>query len=132
MKEGNDIWPGWTSNIALRPGERFGFIRITIWDEDKAGLAGIGACGGADDYVDISPFDNMRKLDLVVDTKTNEVHLSRTIVTKQPRLPPYPANLVYSSTLNGRLGFTYQVVPTSGNTVGEDHAARIHVRVDVE
>lgn len=131
-REGNDIWPGWTANIALQPGERYGLIRITVRDDDKDGPAGIGACGGADDTVDISPFSNMRLLHLVVDTQTNEVHLSRTVASVPPGQTPSSGNLTFSSTLNGRLGFISQGVSTQGNTSGESHSARIQVMVALE
>ncbi len=131
-REGNDIWPGWTANIALQSGERYGLIRITVRDDDKDGPAGVGACGGADDVVDVSPFSNMRILHLVVDTQTNEVHLSRTVASVPQGQTASSGNLTFSSTLNGRLGYISQGLVTAGNTTGESHSARVQVMVALE
>lgn len=131
-KEGNDIWPGWTANTTIQPGERFVLIHITVYDDDKAGPGGIGACGGDDDVVDVSPFSNMKILHLVLDTESNEVHLSRTTASVPPGQLPNAGNMTFSSTLNGVQALTTQAFPVSGNTSGEDHSARIRVRVDLE
>jgi len=125
--EGNDIRPSnWRANFFLPEGEEFGMIRINLMDEDKAGPGGIGACGGADDYIDIDPLSG-DILQLVVQPSRNRIHLSQNSGNITTMVTPTEMH----STLNGVLGSFGQTIEVKGNRTSP-HVAKIYFRVDKE